>query len=127
MNHYKDLQGEEEVLNKELRRVRGDIEDYESKQLLPQLRAQYVGMCFKSRNSYSCPEEPEDYWWCYQKVISIDGVYDFNILQFQTDKYGKMSIDEMSGYESYLGESISHDEFQSAFSDFKKEIERKGL
>ncbi len=55
-----------------------------------------VGKCFKSRNSYSCPEADEDYWWIYGKIISIEeGTHantDVYMDKFQDDKKGTIGF-----------------------------------
>ncbi len=51
----------------------------------------FIGKCFKYRNCFSCPQGPEDYWWMYGKVLSVQGT-SIQMWQFQTDKYGEISI-----------------------------------
>jgi hypothetical protein len=51
-----------------------------------------IGKCFRTRNNYSCPEKPTDYWWLYVRVV---GVRHGSVVchLFETDKYGKVMID----------------------------------
>lgn len=52
--------------------------------------ATYLGRCFKTCNSYSCPQKPGDYWWLYVKVTSVkDGIKG---LMFQVDCNGRIEI-----------------------------------
>lgn len=51
-----------------------------------------VGKFFKTRNSYSCPEKPSDYWWLYAKVTKMDKSGHLSIVQFEIDKYGHLSM-----------------------------------
>lgn len=47
---------------------------------------------FKYRNNYSSPEKPSDYWWMYLKVLKVTKDY-IDTHEFQTDKYGQITID----------------------------------
>lgn len=52
--------------------------------------ATYLGRCFKTRNNYSCPQKPSDYWWLYVKVTSVkNGIKG---LMFQVDYNGRIEI-----------------------------------
>ena len=51
-----------------------------------------VGKTFRTRNSYSCPEKPSDYWWLYAKVTRMDNAGMLHATTFQTDKYGVVSV-----------------------------------
>lgn len=53
-----------------------------------------LGKHFKYRNNYSCPEKPSDRWWLYAKVTKIDKYGYISTLQFETDKYGHISVKE---------------------------------
>ena len=46
------------------------------KNVLPKMKKN-IGLCFRSRNSYSCPKDENDYWWNYHKIVDItsDGYY----------------------------------------------------
>lgn len=51
-----------------------------------------VGKTFKTRNNYSCPEKPSDYWWVYVAVTRMD---EFGLLyatEFQTDSRGNIFL-----------------------------------
>src|SRR5581483_1710586 len=52
-----------------------------------------VGRYYKTRNSYSCPENPSDYWWLYAKCTRMDNEGFLYAFKFQTDKYGKIEIE----------------------------------
>lgn len=51
-----------------------------------------IGKCFKYRNSYSCPEGPEDYWWLYFYITHVEDGYAMAI-RFQVDKHGRIIIE----------------------------------
>lgn len=53
---------------------------------------QFVGKCYKYKNSYSCPQEEKDYWWLY---IFVKEIKDSCLVcrTFQKDLYGKITID----------------------------------
>lgn len=51
-----------------------------------------VGRYFKTRNSYSCPEKPSDYWWVYAKVTKMDDAGFLYTTEFQIDKNGDINI-----------------------------------
>jgi hypothetical protein len=59
-----------------------------------------LGKCFKTRNNYSCPEKPSDYWWLYVKVTEIDGAA-LKCLRFQIDKGGRIDIEPGAFYASW--------------------------
>lgn len=52
----------------------------------------YVGSYFKYKNSYSSPENENDYWWLYIYVKEIKN-NDLIVVSFQTDKDGKIIVD----------------------------------
>lgn len=81
---------------------------------------------FKYRNSYSCPEKKEDYWYMYSKVLSVtkEDLYvsgeqvlaHCTVLEFQTDKYGQVHINPSSRtYTHSLQKQISEKEFLKAW------------
>lgn len=51
-----------------------------------------VGKTFRTRNNYSCPEKPSDYWWLYAKVTRMDEGGLLYATTFQTDRYGQITI-----------------------------------
>lgn len=51
-----------------------------------------IGKCFKYRNSYSCPQDDNDYWWMYCKVLGVKGT-SLQVWRFQTDKYKKVDVE----------------------------------
>lgn len=64
-----------------------EITDAEAKQV----NKSFAGRCFKSRNNYSCPEKPSDYWWLYIRVVDVsDGV---TVIHAQRDKDGRITIE----------------------------------
>jgi hypothetical protein len=89
--------------------------------------AAMVGLCFKTRNNYSCPEKPSDYWQLYVKVQSTDEHGHLKCLKFEVDKDGNVSVRKDQFYhphslDSYL--TISPDEFQREFAKMLKHTEK---
>jgi len=89
---------------------------------------EFEGRCFKTRNNYSCPEKPSDYWFLYTKITSVKkaDIYDtrangpashYTGWSFQTDKYGRVNVEkEVRGYIHSLDKEISEKEFKSAWN-----------
>jgi hypothetical protein len=93
------------------------------------------GKCFKTKNFFSCPTRPSDYWWLYTKVLSIkpSDIYDtkstngitahFTGYSFQTTKYGNVDIEKnKSGYVHSLDQEITEKEFNTAWNKMMEEI-----
>ena len=79
-----------------------------------------VGKCYKVKNSYGSG----DSWWLYRKVVSLSEHYNLNTLEFQTDIYGKIQIEESDAYNLYDGHiEISQEEFYNAWKDLDKTID----
>src|SRR5690606_37177341 len=51
-----------------------------------------LGRMYRYRNSYSCPQSEDDYWWTYRKVLSVDDDGYCRCLEFHIDRDGKASI-----------------------------------
>lgn len=91
---------------------------------------QFIGKCFKYRNSFSADKK----WWLYIKVTdikksSVYAIHDgspscrYNGFSFQVDWYGNISIEkEKSGYFHSLGKEISQVEFTREFNKVKAKI-----
>ena len=77
-----------------LRNRLGEIEERERKAQSLAL----VGRCFKYRNSYSCPDKPEDYWWKYAIVTGVGDFGHPNAFSFETDKNGDVRIETMQWF-----------------------------
>jgi len=81
-----------EELNTLIRKAHNELRDIESaERLLDNLAL--VGKYFKYRNCYSCPESDSDYWWIYARVDSLSESNTPVVIQFQTDKYGMITIE----------------------------------
>ena len=78
-----------------------------------------IGNCYKYRNCYSCPQNDDDYWWLYVKILGVVSKGYFHTIEFQKDKYGEITIKHNSLF-SLL------DSFReitaSEFNDAKKEM-----
>lgn len=74
-----------------------------------------VGKCFKTTNNFSCPKEPEDYWFLYSMIVGVKGQH-FCANKFQKDKNGRVEFwFDYYSYENLLGEEITKDEFKKEF------------
>jgi len=71
---------------KKLRQELSDLRDAENKAK----NKKFVGQCFRYRNSYSCPETEEDFWWMYIKVLKVDS--QIHCFLFQIKKNGEVEI-----------------------------------
>jgi len=97
---------------------------------------QYEGRFFKTRNHYSCPEKPSDYWWYYTKVTEItpEDVYDtlgngaachFKGWSFEDTKGGDVFISKnKQGYIHSLGKEITEAEFNEAWNKMVDSFEK---
>lgn len=66
-----------------------------------------IGKCFKYRNSYSCPQSEEDYWFVYHQIVDVkNGRY--NAIMFQTTSDGTCSISQ---------EELFYRKFSSCFTE----------
>ncbi len=52
--------------------------------------ASFLGRFFKTRNNYSCPKKPSDYWWLYAKVVCVKS--GIKATSFQVDCNGRIEI-----------------------------------
>ena len=112
-------------LEAELVRIRNEInaisEPYEQR-----IVQSLVGLCFRTRNNYSCPEKPSDYWWLYVRVLRVDGGA-LRGLRFEVDKNGTVRVDKDGFYmvrtlEDY--ERISPDEFDRQYARMLRHLEK---
>ena len=107
----------------EARRKLGDIEYREAKERVAPLD----GKCFRYRNNYSVPQKPSDYWWLYVKIIGTKGASAVTF-EFQTDKYGKLSIEpHQQHYNRFPSDDrgyqpISAAEFKRAWQAVQKRV-----
>lgn len=86
-----------------------------------------VGLCLKTRNNYSCPEKPSDYWWLYVKVVRAGEHGSLQCLQFQVDKDGDVYVKRDEYYHPHSLDSyqtISPDEFDREFAKMLKHLEK---
>jgi hypothetical protein len=66
------------------------LEDEQFRAKVPSFR-KLVGTCWRYRNSYSCPQEPSDYWFAYRKLVGLkDKEQAFIAQEFQIDKHGEL-------------------------------------
>ena len=78
-----------EKLKSEARKIAnkiGDIEDEATRKT----NGQKVGKFFRTRNCFSCPEKPSDYWWVYCHVTRMGQHGWLYTNQFEVDKHGSV-------------------------------------
>ncbi len=115
MTPIETLKEQEQKLSTELRSVRDKIDKMKVSEQLPKLKKKYEGTYWKYKNSYSCPENPSDYWFLYKKVIQVKDLTWLKTLEFQTDKYGTLEIKENSSSVELLQTKITKKEFDAAY------------
>lgn len=79
-----ELESRARDINRRLHTIR-DAERFAENQAL-------AGKTFRFKNNYSCPEKPSDRWWLYAKVLKVDKTGHLTVMEFQTDKYGDITI-----------------------------------
>jgi hypothetical protein len=85
-----------------------------------------VGKTFKTRNNFSCPEKPSDYWWLYSKVTRMDNDGMLYATYFQTDKYGNISVCfDHYAYHMQGHQQIPAAEFNRAWKKMVAKVGRK--
>ena len=86
-----------------------------------------LGKCFRTRNNYSCPAKPSDYWWLYCRITSVDKDGDVRGFEFQTDNRGQIFIDPKKyAYRNMSGwEEISLMQFKTAWKSLEDDIKAK--
>lgn len=65
--NIKSLKEKEQELRKQI----SDYQASRKKELLPKYRKQYIGKCYKCRNSYG-GDIPK--WWLYSKIVDVTSV-----------------------------------------------------
>lgn len=123
----KELNPTKEQLQKQLAAIAKQEKEQIIKKYYPEFK-KLEGTFYKTRNNYSCPEKPSDYWWVYTKITKIDpkDVYDtrgngvtshYTGWSFQTCKYGNFSVEkEKRSYVHSLGKKITEQEFIDAWN-----------
>lgn len=93
MENIKDLQAKEREIREKVLTEQAKRE----KELIPVYRKEFVGKCFKYRNSYGSDSKP---WWLYIKIIDVDSVNFYNgeepcfrTIQIQMPRSGHIEID----------------------------------
>lgn len=113
-----------EELQKTIDTARAELHEIQAREAEERNR-QLVGKCFIYRNCYSCPEGPQDYWWLYVRVIGVSDA-SLQVLQFQTDKYGKVEIEpaQLCGQLGSGHQEIPREEFDKAWEMTLKALQR---
>jgi hypothetical protein len=80
-----------EKLRTEGNRIANEIGKIEARERRAE-NQKLIGNTYKCRTNYSCPKKPSDYWWIYIQVDGLDKDGYLQCFQFQTDRYGAISI-----------------------------------
>ena len=81
---------QETIVGVEQSKLRDLKFQYEDAIKIPKFK-KFIDKCFRYKNSYSCPEKPEDYWWVYSRVMGLDETA-LIVDSFQQDSFGKITI-----------------------------------
>lgn len=125
-----------ELLQKQL----NDLAEQERKEMIKAYYPQFkglIGKFFKTKNSYSLPKKPSDYWFIYTKITDIKkgDLYDtgngvlseFRGFDFQTDMYGDITINKSrKGCVHSLGDEITEQEFNEAWNKMIDSLNKLG-
>lgn len=125
-----------EQLEKELQEIIKQEEEQLLKEAYPKFRDKYLNKYFKFKNSYSRPEDENDYWWVY---IYINKLTEENLnimfysnkfsstyegISFQKDSNGQIQIDtQHSGYCREQLIEISKEEYFDEWNNIILEID----
>lgn len=120
----------EKELTKIIGDARAEMESIETERAEKESKP-LVGRFFKSRNNYSCPEKPSDYWFMYRRVTGADGVR-LTTIDFYKDQYGRCVIEHGYTFTHLLVDSqhtseIKPHEFQEAWRKFQQQVVNLGL
>jgi len=111
------------ALRSDARKIGDQISAIESEQRKTANGAK-VGCYFRTRNGYSCPQKPSDYWWLYAKCTRMDDDGFLYAFKFQTDCHGKIEIEEDAhSYHMQHYEPCSKVEFDRAWHKLRKRVQ----
>jgi len=115
------------VLRKKMDVLREQREELEFSKLLPELRQKYEGKYFKFRNSYSCPETQEDYWYIYFRCDKVENKYTAICAKLEKtkDKIIRIETKAHEGF-SLLEKECSEKEFYDTLKKLQAEIKTIG-
>lgn len=115
----------------EIRKKQADEQEKESKKLIPEYKKEWLGRCFKYRNSYGC-DCPG--WWLYcriEDICSVNYISDepepnFTTLRFQKCTQNKVEIiPDHFEFRMTDWEEIEQSEFNHEFEEIIEFIEDK--
>lgn len=91
-------------------------------ELLPELKKQYEGKCFKERNSYGCGSDTPD-WFIYYFVKKVTSERSCEALSLQIDGNGKVDLENDRHLPLSMCENeITKSAFLSAVGVFENHI-----
>lgn len=115
---------EKEALNL-LNQVRKRIDKLESADKLPKAKAAYEGKYFKFLNSYSLPDNEQDFWYVYYAIKEVSSPDRFKGSRFQTDKHGEITIQTADEFWlSICQTEISKEEYTEAWDKLMENIKQ---
>jgi len=97
-----------EAKRAQLARLKAEVADLERQERretgYPAARA-LVDTCWKYRNCYSCPQSEADYWWLYERVLSVspDGTMSAHRVQIDRDGRLEVEADRATSWEQRMG------------------------
>lgn len=117
------MKKKDNIMNK-LRSLREELSDIETKERKKENK-KLIGKCFKYNNSYSCPENENDYWPVYSTVLDINEDGHPIVFCFETDKYGKFECETKVKYGSMtLGTECPSNEMMASWSRQYQELSK---
>jgi hypothetical protein len=125
MSEIDILKKEEKRLCKELEKTRDKRDSLERASLAPELRKQFVGKFFKTRNSYGGDDKG---WWLYRYILSLPDDFnipnpDFKVFSFEAREDGNTNINLSTlCWQSILGKQITREEFMAAYGRMMETI-----
>lgn len=118
--NIEELNNKKAKILENLRDVNEAIEDLEQQEIIPSLKKELEGKCFRYDNGYSL----EKRWYMYTKVREVIDSRQAIVDTFQAKSDGfEFSVGETT-FINILGEPIKKSEWNRELKKFKKAIEK---
>lgn len=120
MEALKNAEAELAFKKAEYDKQRHLVDDLKTEQLIPELKKEYEGKCFKEVNSYGCGSDKGD-WFIYYFVKKVTSDRSCEAVTVQLEPYGTLELhNERHLPISMCTNEISKEEFLSAVGGFEK-------